>query len=390
MMGGKIAHEYMTLTPIGEDTLILCGACGYAANRQIAKVSRRQPEPAGLLAVQKVATPDSKSIADLAAFLHIREDQTAKAVFMMATVLDGVKPRNQFVFAVVRGDTELNETKLANAVHAQSLRPATEDEIRAVGAVPGYASPVGLANVLVVADEWVTTSPNLVAGANEAGYHLLNVNYGRDYTAQIVTDLVAAREGDACPDCGQPLRAARGVEVGNIFQLGTRYTAALGATFSAADGTDQPVVMGSYGIGITRLLACIAESHRDEHGLVWPVSVAPYPVHVVVLTGKTGGGESLAVAEQVVADLAAAGLEPLFDDRDETPGVKFNDADLIGLPLRLTVSERSLKAGGVELKRRDAAEKEIVPLAEVVARVERELAQMEAEIGKTVVEIAYR
>ncbi|HEX7432501.1 MAG TPA: proline--tRNA ligase [Anaerolineaceae bacterium] len=390
MMGGKIAHEFMTLTPIGEDTLILCDACGYAANRQIARIAQRKPESASPLAIQKVATPDCKTIADLAVFLNIREDQTAKAVFMVATMLEGIKTREMFVFAVVRGDTELNETKLANAVQAQSMRPATEDEIRAVGAAPGYASPVGLSGVLVVADEWVTASPNLVSGANEPGYHLLNVNYGRDFTAQIVTDLIAAREGDGCPECGGSLRAARGVEVGNIFQLGTRYSEAMGATFSAADGTEKPVVMGSYGIGITRLLACIAEAHRDEHGLVWPVTVAPYPLHLVVLTGKTGGGESLVTAERLAVDLAAAGLEALYDDRDESPGVKFNDADLIGLPVRLTVSERSLKAGGVELKRRDAAEKEIVPLEGVVARVKQVLAQMEAPIEAKVVEMVYR
>jgi prolyl-tRNA synthetase len=391
IMGGKIAHEFMTLTPIGEDTLILCDACGYAANRQIARVARATSgETSEMRAMQKVATPNCKTIADLAAFLNIRADQTAKAVFMMATVPEGLKTREMFVFAVVRGDTDLNETKLSNAVHAQSLRPATEDEIRAVGAVPGFASPVGLSNVLVVADEWITTSANLVSGANETDYHLLNVNYGRDFTAQIVTDLVAAREGDGCPKCGRALRAARGVEVGNIFQLGTRYSDALGATFSAADGTEKPVIMGSYGLGVTRLLACIAETHRDEHGLVWPVTVAPYPLHVIVLLGKGGGGESLAAAERLVSELAAAGLEMLYDDREESPGVKFNDADLIGLPLRLTVSERALKAGGIEFKRRDAAEKEIIPFENVVARVKQELTAMEAAIEARVIEMPYR
>lgn len=389
MMGGKLAHEFMYLTPIGEDTLILCDSCGYAANRQVAAV--RKPEVAAEppLPVEKVATPDCKTIADLARFLGVPESRTAKAVFMVASIMEGQAAREQFVFAVVRGDMELNETKLAAALKARSLRPATEEEIRAVGAEPGYASPVGLRDVLVVADELVTRAPNLVSGANEAGYHLRNVNYGRDYTAQITADLTAARAGDACPRCGSPLRAERGVEVGNIFQLGERYGQALGATYSAPDGTEKPIVMGSYGIGLTRLLACVAEEHRDEHGLVWPATVAPFPLHLVRL-GSKSTNEPLEVADRLYAAFCAAGLEPLYDDRDESPGIKFNDADLIGLPIRLTVAERGLKAGGVEMKRRDRAEREIVPLETVVERVKSELAAMEAEIMANVREEEYR
>jgi prolyl-tRNA synthetase len=391
MMGGTLAHEYMYLTPIGEDTLILCDSCGYAANRQVARSQKVDGSTASTaLPIEKVATPDCKTISDLAHFLNLAESQTAKAVFMVAEVAEGPAARSQFVFAVVRGDMELNETKLANAIHARALRPATEDEIRAVGAVPGYASPVGLENVLVVADDLVTREPNLVSGANEAGYHLLNVNYGRDYTAQIITDLVAAREGDACPECGASLRAVRGVETGNIFQLGTRYTSALGATYTTADGQEKPIVMGSYGIGISRLVACIAEEHHDEHGLVWPATVAPYPVHMIVLVGKGTGQGTLEMAGKLYDELKSAGLEPLYDDREESPGVKFNDADLIGLPIRLTISDRALKAGGVEMKRRDCAEKEIVPLEQVVRRVKQEMAQMEQAIANTVLEEEYR
>lgn len=390
-MGGELAHEYMYLNAIGEDTLIMCDACGYAANRQVA-CARKSPnavEPARPM--EKVATPECKTIADLARFLNIPESQTAKAVFMVAAIgAKGQPARDQFVFTVVRGDMELNETKLANAVHARALRPATEEEIVAVGAVPGYASPVGLKDVLVVVDELVTREPNLVSGANEAGYHLLNVNYGRDYTAQIVTDLVAAREGDACLECGGPLRAVRGVEVGNIFQLGTRYTSAFGANYTTADGQEKSVVMGSYGIGITRLLACIAEEHHDENGLVWPVTVAPFPVHLMVLVGKGSGAANMAEADRLYQALRATGLEPLYDDREESPGVKFKDADLIGLPLRLTVSERGLQAGGVELKRRDSATREMVPLDQVVSRVKQELVEMEMDIRSTVVEVPYK
>ena len=392
MMGGKLAHEFMYLTPIGEDTLILCDACGYADNRQVARFARPQPEVEVLHEIEKVATPDCKTIADLAQFLGIRESQTAKAVFMMAEILEGKQVRPQFVFAVVRGDMELNETKLAQAVRARSLRPATEDEIRAVGAEPGYASPVGLRipnnnAALVVVDELVTTSPNLVAGANESGYHLRNVNYGRDFSAQIVTDLVAARAGDPCPDCGAPMRAVRGIEVGNIFQLGDDFSRSLGAYYTDAHGAEQPVIMGSYGIGITRLLACVAEEYHDQYGLVWPVSVAPYPVHLIRLVGRSAseaGDSTTERAEQLYESLRAAGLEPLYDDTNDSPGEKFNIADLIGLPVRLTVSERAMKARGVEMKRRDRAEKEIVPFDAVIERVREVLAELEAGIAAKV------
>ncbi len=398
MMGGELAHEFMYLNPIGEDTLILCDSCGYSANRQVAAVRKPQNGVEAMpqampqaLPLEKVATPDCKSIADLARFLNIAESQTAKAVFMVASTGEKGQPaRDQFVFAVVRGDMELNETKLANAVKARALRPATEEEITAVGAVPGYASPVGLKNVLVVVDDLVTREANLVSGANEAGYHLLNVNYGRDYTAQIVTDLAAAREGDACPVCGAPLRAVRGVEVGNIFQLGTRYTSAFGANYTTADGQEKPVVMGSYGIGITRVLACIAEEYHDENGLCWPVTVAPYPVHLIVLVGKGSGAANIAEADRLYQALRDAGIEALYDDREESPGVKFKDADLIGIPVRLTVSERGMQAGAVEMKRRDRAEREMVPLAQVVERVQHELSQMEADIRARVAEVAYK
>jgi prolyl-tRNA synthetase len=343
MMGGKLSHEFMYLSEIGEDTLILCPACSYSANRQVARFRKTSPPDQALLPLEPVATPDAKTIEALAAFLGIEKAQTAKAVFMIAAIPDGQESNDRFVFAVVRGDMEVNETKLANALGARELRPATEAEIVATGATPGYASPVGLKDVLVVVDDLIPASPNLVAGANKPGYHLRNVNYGRDYSADIVADITAAGEGEACIQCGQPLHAARGVEVGNIFQLGTRYSEAMGVTFLDKDGQTRLIVMGSYGIGSGRLLACIAEQHHDELGLRWPVTVTPYPVHVVLLAGKKESPsqtsqDTQVIAEQLVERLSQSGLEPLYDDRDESPGVKFNDADLIGLPIRLTVS----------------------------------------------------
>jgi len=400
MMGGKLAHEYMYLNPIGEDTLILCDNCGYSANRQVARFQKAISTPEELKPVQKVLTPNCKSIEELTNFLGLPKSKTAKAVFFMATIpqetQDLEKPagsdHERFIFAVIRGDMELNETKLANAIHARDLRPATEDEIKAIGAVPGFASPIGLkinaSACLFVLDDSIQSSPNLVAGANESDYHLLNTSYPRDYSADIVTDIAAAEEGHACPECGLPLRAVRGVEVGNIFKLGTRYSDALGCTFLDKDGQTKPVIMGSYGIGVGRLLACVAEEHHDDHGLIWPVTVAPYQVHLVLLRGK-GTPQAEETAEKLYAGLQTAGIEVLYDDRDESPGVKFNDADLIGLPIRLTVSERALAQGGVEMKLRRQSEKSILPLNEITARVRSELAALSAEISSTVLPVGY-
>ncbi len=394
MMGGSLAHEFMYLTPIGEDTLLLCDACGYAANRQIARFQKKAAPAEETRPLVKVATPECKSIESLAEFLHISSTKTAKAVFLMATVSSQTAPggvEEIFVFAIVRGDLEVNETKLANAVKARSLRPAVEEEIRAIGAEPGYASPVGLlrdrVNYIVVVDDLIPQSTNLVAGANEPGYHLMNVNYGRDYQADIIADISAARQDDGCPECGAPLRSVRGVEVGNIFKLGTRYSQALGCTFQDKERVDKPVIMGSYGIGLGRLLACVAEQHHDDHGLIWPITIAPYQVHLTVLVGKKttgeepGGNATEQAAEKLYQELQSAHIEVLMDDRPESPGVKFNDADLIGLPLRITIGERSLQQGGIELKRRDQTERRIIPLDRAIADVQKEIQALKTEIN---------
>lgn len=379
MMGGAMAHEFMALLPIGEDTLMLCDACGYAANRQIATFRKPPAAPEPLLPLEPVATPNTTTIAELAKFLGIPPTRTAKAVFLVATLAEGPTESTRLLFAVVRGDMDVNETKLANAVRARDLRPATEEEIRAIGAEPGYGSPLGVHDALIVVDDAVMRSPNLVAGANLPGWHLHNVNAGRDFTPDLVADIAVAEAGAACPQCGAPLRAERGVEVGNIFKLGTRYSEALGCFFRSEEGELKPVVMGSYGIGMGRLLACIAEVHHDEAGLCWPISVAPYPVQLVALGGK--GMEAFPVADRLAVELQAAGVEVLYDDREVSPGVKFNDADLIGLPLRLTVAPRGLAHGVVELKRRDRQERELVPLTEIATRVTAEIAALEAEGG---------
>ncbi len=365
MMGGSGAHEWMYLTPIGEDTLLFCTQCAYSANRQIARWKKTAPVSLPQNPLQEVTTPHVSTIADLCAFLHIEPSQTAKAVFFMAEVENIEKP--VLIFSVVRGDREVNEYKLAAAVHATALRPAQDDEIRACGAVPGFASPIAMHDCIVVVDDLIPLSPNLVAGANKAGFHLLNVNYLRDFTADQVTDISNAEESDACPICASPMILKRGVEVGNTFKLGTRYSIPTNCSFTDEDGHEKPVIMGSYGIGLGRLLSCVAEEHHDERGLCLPRSVAPYQVHLIALAGKDPLVAS--TAERLYTDLLSENFQVLFDDRSESPGVKFNDADLIGLPLRITISQRSLAAGGAEFKARTSAEQSILPLSEVIKHI---------------------
>src|ERR671921_573418 len=366
IMGGSMSHEFMYLSPIGEDTILLCDACGYRANRQVAGFRKSLPGAEEQRPMEKISTPETDSIEALARFLRFSESRMAKAVFMVATIEDV----ERFVFAVVRGDMDLNETKLATAVGASDLRPALPQEIRAVGAEPGYGSPLGVEGALVVADDAIVASPNLVAGANEEGFHFLNVNHGRDFEADVVADLASAGDGSPCPECGGAMRAERGVEVGNIFKLGTRYSEALGARFLDSDGERKPVVMGSYGIGVGRLLACIAEEHRDNDGLIWPVSVAPYHVHLVAAEA----GEK---ADGLYEELRSSGVEVMYDDRRESLGTRFKDADLIGIPLRLTLTPRSRQKGGVEIKARADTESHIVPIDDVIETVRGKLAELE-------------
>lgn len=372
MMGGSEAHEFMYLTPIGEDTIVLCDSCGYAQNRQVATAARParvdggagetggEETKAAPAPLERVETPGANTIDLLCKTLSIPAEETAKVVFVATD--DG-----RFVVAVVRGDEQLNETKLSTAIGAAEVRPMTGEEIESIGCVPGYASPIGVGDrAIVVVDELVAGSVNLVAGANEEGWHLRNVNVGRDYEPDLVVDLTAVEDGQPCVVCGSPLRTERAVEVGNIFKLGTSYAETLGANYLDEDGTEKPIVMGSYGIGVGRLVGCVAEEHRDDRGLLWPVSIAPFAVHVCCI-----GEDGLAAASEVVTDLEAAGYDCLMDDRGERPGVQFTDAELIGCPVQLTVSTRSLAAGGIEAKLRSApkGESEIVPAGAIAGWV---------------------
>ena len=361
MMGGSLAHEFMVINEWGEDTLVLCERGDYAANQQIATVGKPEPPTEEPMATEEVATPGAATIADLARFLEIGEDRTAKATFFMTG--DG-----RLLTVITRGDYEVNETKLANAVKAYSLRPAQVEEIRAAGMVPGYASPIGAHDTVVVVDDLAARSPNLVAGANREGFHLRNVNVGRDFTPDLVTDVVNARNGDPCPMCGGTVALTNGIEVGNIFKLGTDFSIPMGAAYLGEDGERHPIVMGSYGIGLGRNVACIVESHHDEKGIVWPASVAPYPAHLVTVS-VAKEPRVTEEAEGLYTRLADAGVEILYDDRDESPGVKFTDAELLGMPLIVTISPRSLAAGGAEVTVRATGERAVRPIAEVEAQL---------------------
>lgn len=368
MMGGTASHEFMAFSPNGEDTIFICPHGDYAANREVALFKRDEPIREELLPVEEVATPNTPTIAALADYLGIPTAKTAKAVFFKGE-------SGRFVFVVIRGDLEVNETKLRKAAKEIGLTTATADDIRAIGAEAGYGSPVGVHDAFIVVDESVRDAPNLVAGANKPGFHLKNVNLGRDYQPDVVADIANAWDGAPCPHCGAPMRAERAIEVGNIFKLGTRYSAMLGATYLDADGQSHPIVMGSYGIGSGRAAATVAEQCFDEKGLTWPVSIAPYSVSLLNL-GKTDDAETIAAADKLYAHLTAAGIDVLYDDRDERAGVKFADADLIGNPIRLSVSPRTLKNGTAELKGRKETEAVFVPLAEAVSAVQAKLAAL--------------
>jgi prolyl-tRNA synthetase len=362
IMGGSQAHEFMFLNPAGEDVLVLCEACGYAANRQVAIIPKPDPAPEDPLPREEVATPGTTTIASLAAFLDIGPERTAKAAFFKTG--DG-----RLVTAIVRGDFEVNETKLGNAVKAVGgIRPATVEEIKAAGMEPGYGSPIGAHDTVVVIDDLVARSPNLVAGANREGFHYRNVNAGRDYTADVTAEITNAQEGDPCPTCGKPVILRNGIEVGNIFKLGTKFTDAAGATYLGEDGQAHPIVMGSYGIGVGRNVACIVEAHHDDKGIVWPAEVAPYAAHLVSI-GAAKEPRVTEIAERLHALAAEAGPrhEILWDDRDESPGVKFTDSELLGMPWILTVSPRSLAAGGIEVTERSTGERSTRPIEEVEA-----------------------
>lgn len=368
-------HEFIYLTPQGENTIALCKNCGYAATIEAAEFAKEPVNIAPAEPLEKVHTPGTASIEELSEFLGIERQQTAKAVFYMGDF--GAERPAKLILAIVRGDLEASETAIRRLAKAIRLRPAEAAEIETAGCVAGFASPIGInrKKALVIVDDLAANSPNLVTGANEQDYHLLNSNCGRDYQPDIVGHISLAYEGAPCIQCGKKLTLEKGVEAGSLHQLGSYFTEIFKAEYLDEQGKSRPIRMGAYGMGLGRLLACIAEEHHDEYGLRLPITVAPYQAALLTLKANTTVRET---AESLYKQLGDAGIAVLYDERDLSPGVKFNDADLRGIPLRLTVSERSLENGGVEFKLRTAKDRTIIPVDEVAARMEEEINKLKA------------
>ncbi len=356
MMGGSTAHEFMLLDPSGEDTILICPQCRYTANQEVAISRRQSPGDAEPEPLQEVSTPGATTIEQVADLLGVGADSTAKAVFYTAA--------DELVFAVIRGDRDINEAKLAGLLKTP-VEPASPESLRNAGIVAGYASPVGVTGVRVVVDHSIADSRNLVGGANKAGYHLRNTNYPRDYQGWLA-DVGMAREGDGCPHCEDELREARGIELGNTFQLGYGYSEKRNALYLDPDGEPRPFFMCSYGIGVGRILGAAVERWHDRNGMILPPGIAPWDVHVVQLGGNE---EVAAAAAELVGGLTDRGLQTLWDERNVSAGVKFNDADLLGLPLRVTVSARNLRAGQIEIKPRASSDAKMVGLDDAVAAI---------------------
>ena len=356
-IGGSNSHEFTAISEVGESEIAYCPKCSMAANVERADCRDAEPTPDSveMLPLEEVHTPDTKTIEDLAAFLGVKTEETIKALLFVK--YDELGNEDGYVAAFVRGDRELNMIKLVNAlgIPEHAIAFADEEAMGAkTGAVGGFTGPVGLHDCTVVVDSELPGLKNLVAGACRRDYHLKNVNYGRDYKGDIVKDIKVLKEGDPCPVCGEPVKHARGIEVGQVFKLGTKYSESMGATYKDENQEEKPIVMGCYGIGVTRTLAAVVEQHHDKDGIIWPVAVAPY--HVIITLMKPDDEVQLALAEKIHDELSAKGVEVMLDDRDERPGVKFKDADLLGIPVRITVG-RMAPEGKVEYKLRRDAEK---------------------------------
>jgi len=366
MMGGAISHEFMMLTEVGEDTIVTSEDGTYVANQEVAAGEVEAfAEP--LQPLEEVSTPGKKTIEDVASFLNVEIRQTAKAVFYEND------SEGKLVLAVVRGDRDVNEAKLSKIIQVAPV-PATDERIKAAGAVPGYASPMGLDSnkVRVVVDPTVRDSNNLVTGANKVDTHYKNFNLDRDSAGAEIADIITVEDGDRHVG-GGALKLSRGVEVGNIFQLGTKYSSAMGMSYDDADGNAQTPIMGCYGIGIGRMMGSIMEACRDKFGPQWPMPIAPWHVHLNAL--KLANDTVKETAESLYQELQSAGIEVLFDDRDLRPGVQFAEADLLGIPIRLIVGERNLANGEIEVKRRDTGETSMHPVEGLVALVQEWIAE---------------
>ena len=360
-IGGSNSAEFMVKSEVGEDDIVFCTECNYAANIEKATARLEEVEKEELMEVEKVSTPDSRGIDEVSEFLNISSKKTVK------TLLYNVDGKIVAVF--VRGDREVNEVKVANASNASGdIEMASHEEyMNATGCGIGFAGPIGIKADLILVDKEVKNMCNFVTGANETGYHIKNVNYGRDFEGTI-GDYRNVVEGEACPTCGGKLTISRGTEVGHIFKLGTKYSEAMDAKFIAENGKEAPFIMGCYGIGVTRTMASIIEQHNDENGIVWPLAVAPYHVSVIAVNVKDE--EQVKIATKLYEDLKSMGVEALLDDRNERVGVKFKDSEIMGIPMRITVGKKIVD-GEVEFKLR-IGDMEVVKIEDVCQMVKGE------------------
>lgn len=353
-IGGSGSHEFMVIADSGEAEIVYCNECDYAANVEKAEMHVIEAPEEEAKAVEEVKTPDCKTIADVCAYLNLPVDKSVKAV--------AFNSEKGLILCFVRGDHEVNEIKVINTVGVNEVEMAEESLLAAAGTIGGYMGPVGIdpEKTIVVVDSTVMKMHNICCGANKEGYHLLNVNPGRDFTPTYVADIRLIQEGDPCPHCGGKVSKARGIEVGQVFKLFTKYSEAMHATFLDENGKEKPMVMGCYGVGVSRTMAAAIEQNNDKDGMIWPVAIAPYEVLVVLVNTKDEA--STQKAEAIYEELKKAGVEAVIDDRNERPGVKFKDADLIGYPLRVVVGPKTLAEGKLEVKVRRTGEVQMLPL----------------------------
>jgi prolyl-tRNA synthetase len=359
-MGGTGSHQFMALSEVGESDILYCAECNYAADREKAEfmleVENAQPSLEGY---ERVYTPNYTTIEEVSGFLREPAHRIAKSLVF--------KVKGRVVLALIRGDREINMIKLCNAlgVLEEAVEMANDIDIKELGSVSGYIGPIGIENTEILVDREIETMTNFYTGANQENYHLKNVKYGRDFSGKVF-DLASAKEGDRCPVCGSPLKMERGIEVGQLFKLGTKYSSVMKCNYLDEKGESIPMVMGCYGIGVTRTLSAIIEQHHDENGIIWPISVAPY--HVVIIPVNLKDENQFNTAKSLYQKLRSSGFEVILDDRDERPGVKFKDSDLIGIPIRITVGKKS-PDGIVEFKERNKKELEEIDLDTVIEKV---------------------
>lgn len=355
-IGGSSSHEFMVIADSGEDAIAYCESCHYAANLEKASAALIDQEKDEMKELNKVNTPGAKTVDQLIAFLEISPEQVLKTLIY--------ETEKGLVGVIVRGDRSVNEVKLQNILNSKFLNLLEENRVKeALGYEIGYIGPINLKGIPLIADLEVPKITNGVCGANETGRHYQNVNYERDYQVETIEDIRLVNEGDPCPKCGQSLKITRGIEVGHIFKLGTKYSTALDATFLDEDGKSRNFEMGCYGIGIGRTAAAAIEQNHDEHGIIWPVPIAPF--HAVIVQVHDKDEKQKTICEDLYQGLLDLGIETVYDDRKERVGVKFKDADLIGFPIRITVGPKTVNEGSVELKVRRTGEQIVLPLEEV-------------------------